>query len=178
MLDAFTGLPVPEDGSPGEFIDVGWGDDQGMESDYQRIREAVNAELKRAFKPEFLNRLDDVIVFHPLNRTQVDDIAGIMLEDISRRLRERGIALTVTPAFRDLLVTRGFNPTYGARPLRRVINSMLEDILAECILRKKLQSSDAATVDVDEGGDGVVVRDAAGATLLTSRLAALAPGIG
>ena len=131
-------------------------DDTG-EAAYQKIKSRVNDELKNFFRPEFLNRLDDVIVFRQLTKDEVGQIAGILLKDISNRLQEqREMALEVTPAFTDKVIVEGFDPAYGARPLRRAIMRLLEDSLAEAILSGKVGDGDRVVVDVDESGETVI----------------------
>lgn len=119
---------------------------------YRRIREQVNEALKQAFRPEFLNRLDDIIVFRQLAREEVGQIAEILLQDVSERLSEREIALEVTPAFKERLIAEGYDPSYGARPLRRAISRLVEDSLAEAILSGKIGEGDTALMDVSESG--------------------------
>ncbi|MEY2978498.1 MAG: hypothetical protein RLZZ435_2637, partial [Cyanobacteriota bacterium] len=122
------------------------------DSQYNRIRSLVNEELKNYFRPEFLNRLDEIIVFRQLNKEEVKQIAKIMLREVFSRLTEKGITLEVTPKFEDRLIEEGYNPSYGARPLRRAIMRLLEDTLAEEILSSRIQDGDVAIVDVDEEG--------------------------
>ncbi|MGE5660193.1 MAG: ATP-dependent Clp protease ATP-binding subunit [Actinomycetota bacterium] len=122
------------------------------DANYNRIRSLVNEELKQYFRPEFLNRLDEIIVFRQLNKEEVKDIAAIMLKDVFRRLTEQGITLEVTERFKDRLVEEGYNPSYGARPLRRAIMRLLEDVLAEEILSGRIKEGDTAIVDVGEDG--------------------------
>ena len=122
------------------------------ESQYNRIRNLVNEELKQYFRPEFLNRLDEIIVFRQLNRDEVKEIADIMLNEVFSRLTEKGITLQVTERFKDRLVEEGYNPSYGARPLRRAIMRLLEDVLAEQILSGSVNEGDTALVDVDDSG--------------------------
>jgi ATP-dependent Clp protease ATP-binding subunit ClpC len=127
------------------------------ESQYNRIRNLVNEELKQYFRPEFLNRLDEIIVFRQLNRDEVKEIADIMLNEVFGRLREQGITLEVTERFKDRLVSEGYNPSYGARPLRRAIMRLLEDVLAEQILSGSIKDGDTAIVDVDDSNNVVVL---------------------
>jgi ATP-dependent Clp protease ATP-binding subunit ClpC len=126
-------------------------DDQA-ESRYNRIRDQVNENLKQYFRPEFLNRLDEIIVFRQLVRDEVKQIADIMLREISTRLTEQGITLEVTERFKDRLVEEGYDPSYGARPLRRAIMRLLEDSLAEAMLSGEVNDGDTAVVDVDANG--------------------------
>ena len=127
--------------------------DNQSEAKYKRIRGLVNEELKQYFRPEFLNRLDDIIVFRQLQEQEVTEIADIMLADVSRRLAEqRDITLEVTESFKGKVVSEGFDPSYGARPLRRAIMRLLEDSLAEAILSGDVEDGDIAKVDLDEEG--------------------------
>ena len=112
----------------------------------------MNEELKQYFRPEFLNRLDEIIVFRQLTKDEVKQIAKIMLREVFGRLTEKGIVLEVTPKFENRLIEEGYNPSYGARPLRRAIMRLLEDSLAEEILSGRIKDGDTAIVDVDEEG--------------------------
>ncbi|PSN14149.1 ATP-dependent Clp protease ATP-binding subunit ClpC [filamentous cyanobacterium CCT1] len=122
------------------------------ESQYNRIRSLVNEELKQYFRPEFLNRLDEIIVFRQLTKDEVKEISDILLKEVFARLTEKNIHLQVTERFKERLVEEGYNPSYGARPLRRAIMRLLEDTLAEEILSGRLGDGDTATVDVDDSG--------------------------
>ena len=126
------------------------------DSQYTRIRSLVNEELKQYFRPEFLNRLDEIIVFRQLNREEVKEIAEIMLKEVFGRMGEKGITLTVSEAFKERLVEEGYNPAYGARPLRRAVMRLLEDSLAEEFLTGRLKDGDKAEVDIDENKKVVV----------------------
>ena len=123
-----------------------------QEATYQRMKAAVMEELKQLFRPEFINRLDDIIVFRQLNRSEVTEIADILLRDVSIRLQEQGISLEVTPAFKEQVVKEGYDPRYGARPLRRAIMRLLEDSLAEAMLCGDVMEGDTALVDVNAEG--------------------------
>ncbi len=129
------------------------------ESQYNRIRNLVNEELKNYFRPEFLNRLDEIIVFRQLTKEEVKEIADILLKEVFSRLTEQEITLKVTDKFKDRLVEEGYNPAYGARPLRRAIMRLLEDVLAEEILSGRVWSGDTAVVDMDEDGKVQVKSD-------------------
>ena len=128
------------------------------EAQYNRIRSLVNEELKQYFRPEFLNRLDEIIVFRQLNRQEVTEIAEILLKEVFTRLVEKNITLEVTAKFKERLVEEGYNPSYGARPLRRAIMRLLEDVLAEEILMGRLRDGVTAIVDINEEGKVVVVQ--------------------
>jgi ATP-dependent Clp protease ATP-binding subunit ClpC len=132
--------------------------DNQAESRYNRIRDQVNEDLKQYFRPEFLNRLDEIIVFRQLTRDEVKQIADIMLREISIRLLEQGITLEVTERFKDRLVQEGYEPSYGARPLRRAIMRLLEDSLAEAMLSGEVGNGDTAIVDVDADGQVKVLQ--------------------
>ena len=115
---------------------------------------ALTRNSKNYFRPEFLNRLDEVIVFRQLTKDEVKQIAVILLKEISQRLnQERDMTLTVTEAFKERVVSEGYDPQYGARPLRRAIMSLLEDSLAEAILSGRVNDGDSVVVDVDERGN-------------------------
>jgi ATP-dependent Clp protease ATP-binding subunit ClpC len=118
-------------------------------SAYNRIKVLVNAELKQFFRPEFLNRLDEIIVFRQLTKSEVGEIAEIMLKEVFERISLKGIELEVTDRFKVKLVDEGYNPSYGARPLRRAVMRLLEDSLSEEVLTGRLLSGDRAVADVD-----------------------------
>lgn len=127
------------------------------EAEYQKIRNRVNDELKNYFRPEFLNRLDEIIVFRQLTKPEVSQIADILLAEVAQLLQEqREITLEVSAAFREKVITEGFAPAYGARPLRRAIMRLLEDSLAEAILTGLVSDRDRALVDVSEDGEVMV----------------------
>merc|ERR1712097_38972 len=119
---------------------------------YNRIKTLVNEELKQYFRPEFLNRLDDIIVFRQLTKPEIKQIADIMLKDVIKRALEKQIKLEVTERFKDRLVEEGFNPSFGARPLRRAIIRMVEDSMAERILGGDIKEGDYVILDVDAEG--------------------------
>ena len=123
------------------------------DAQYSSIVALVNEELKQYFRPEFLNRLDEIIVFRQLTMDEVKQISSILLSEICGRLTEKGISLEVTEKFKDRLVAEGYNPSYGARPLRRAITRLLEDSLAESILSGDVKDGDTVIVDVDEDGN-------------------------
>ncbi|MGC9503975.1 ATP-dependent Clp protease ATP-binding subunit [Baaleninema sp.] len=149
ILTSNIGSKVIEKG--GGSLGFEFADDK-TEAQYNRIRNLVNEELKQYFRPEFLNRLDEIIVFRQLTKDEVKEIGDILLEEVFGRLTEQGIKLEVTEKFKDRLVEEGYNPSYGARPLRRAIMRLLEDSLAEEILSGRIQDGDTALVDVDDEG--------------------------
>jgi ATP-dependent Clp protease ATP-binding subunit ClpC len=149
ILTSNIGSKVIEKGGGG--LGFEFAEDQA-ESQYHRIRSLVNEELKNYFRPEFLNRLDEIIVFRQLTKDEVKEIADILLTEVFKRLTEQEITLEVTEKFKERLVEEGYNPAYGARPLRRAIMRLLEDVLAEEILSGRVGEGDTASVDVDEEG--------------------------
>jgi ATP-dependent Clp protease ATP-binding subunit ClpC len=142
--------------------------ENAAEANYTRIKALVNEELKAYFRPEFLNRLDEIIVFTQLNKEEVKQIAEIMLREVAGRLTEKGITLEVTERFKDRVLQEGYDPTYGARPLRRAIMRLLEDSLAEAMLSGQVVDGDSAIVDVDDDGQVVVRKSEKHELLLTS----------
>lgn len=117
------------------------------ELDYETMKERVIDEMRRTFRPEFLNRVDDVIVFHALQEEHMKEIVELMLMTVSKRISEFGLHLEFTQAAKELLVKNGYDPTFGARPLRRVIQRMVEDQLSEEMLAGKFKSGDEILVD-------------------------------
>lgn len=130
--------------------------DQGA-AQYSRMVSIVNEELKQFFRPEFLNRLDEIIVFQQLNKTEVKQIADILLQEVCIRLAEQEITLEVTDLFKERLVDVGYDPEMGARPLRRAITHLLEDCLAEEILTSRVKAGDEIVIDIDEVGQTKVL---------------------
>ena len=127
---------------------------------YERMKEKVNEELKRHFRPEFLNRIDEVIVFHELSQTEVTEIVDLMMKRVVTQLESQGINLDLTPAAKDLLSRKGYDPTLGARPLRRAIQRLVEDPLSERILWKEFRAGETILVDVED--DNIVFRSIEG----------------
>ena len=154
IMTSNIGSKVIEKGGGG--LGFEFSGESAEDSQYTRIRSLVNEELKQYFRPEFLNRLDEIIVFRQLNREEVKQIAEIMLKEVFGRMGEKGITLTVSDAFKERLVEEGYNPAYGARPLRRAVMRLLEDSLAEEVLSGRIKDGDHAEVDVDENKKVVV----------------------
>ncbi len=119
------------------------------ETGYEKMKERIMDELKRTFRPEFLNRVDDTIVFHSLSREHIRQIVDIMLEELNKRIEEHGLRVEVSSAARDRLVEEGYDPAFGARPLRRVIQKRLEDGISEEMLQGKVKPGDTVLVDVE-----------------------------
>ncbi|WP_398333063.1 ATP-dependent Clp protease ATP-binding subunit [Vulcanococcus sp.] len=154
IMTSNIGSKVIEKGGGGLGFEFSGADAE--ETNYNRIRSLVNEELKQYFRPEFLNRLDEIIVFRQLSREEVKEIAEIMLKEVFGRMEEKGIHLSVTDAFKERLVEEGYNPSYGARPLRRAVMRLLEDSLAEEFLSGRIGEGDSAVVDVDDSKQVVI----------------------
>ena len=123
---------------------------QDTEQTYRDIKSRVMSEVKRYFSPEFLNRLDDIIVFRPLTREQVGEIAKLLIGRLQERLREEhGIELELSDSALDLLIEKGFDAKYGARPMRRTIERLVEDPIAEKILTKEFPEGSTIVVEAD-----------------------------
>jgi len=117
----------------------------------EEAQEMVMAELKRSFRPEFLNRLDETILFKPLTKDNLTGIIDIMVESLRKRLAERSLKLVITDEAKALIIERGYDPLYGARPLRRYLQSSVETLIARTILRGDLSAGSTITVDVQDG---------------------------
>jgi len=128
--------------------------------DEQAKRDAVMTAVRTSFKPEFLNRLDDVIVFDALTTSELTRIVDIQVARLAKRLAARRLALTVTPAAKDWLALTGFDPVYGARPLRRLVQAAIGDKLAKALLSGSIADGDEVVVDLDEPADALSVRSA------------------
>jgi ATP-dependent Clp protease ATP-binding subunit ClpC len=126
-----------------------------MEQSYERMKENLLGELKKTFRPEFLNRVDDTVVFHSLTKEQIRAIVDLMMTSVSQQLIEKGIGLKVTETAKDFLGEKGYDEVFGARPLRRVIQNMVENKLSEDLLRGQFQAGD--TIIVDLQGEEIVV---------------------
>ena len=130
---------------------------QSEEQAYQRMKTNVLDEVKRFFRPEFLNRIDGQVVFHSLNRDHMHQIIPIEMKDVASNLLEKGINLEITDEAKEWLVEKGYDPIFGARPLRRVIQDNLEDKLSDAILAGELGPADTAIIDVDDEGIAIKV---------------------
>ncbi|MFZ9714514.1 MAG: ATP-dependent Clp protease ATP-binding subunit, partial [Vulcanococcus sp.] len=163
IMTSNIGSKVIEKGGGGLGFEFSGAD--ADETNYNRIRSLVNEELKQYFRPEFLNRLDEIIVFRQLSRDEVKEISEIMLKEVFSRMLEKGITLKVTEAFKERLVDEGYNPSYGARPLRRAVMRLLEDSLAEEFLSGRIGEGDTAMVDVDDNKQVVIRKEMATAQI-------------
>jgi ATP-dependent Clp protease ATP-binding subunit ClpC len=123
---------------------------------YENMKGKVLGEMKKKFRPEFLNRIDATVVFHALSKEDIRQIVELMLDEVAASLKEKNVTLEVTDVAKDLLGNKGYDPVFGARPLRRVIQDLVEDPLSESLLRGEFQSGDAVEVDTD--GEKIVMR--------------------
>jgi ATP-dependent Clp protease ATP-binding subunit ClpC len=130
------------------------------QSSYEVMKDKVREEIERAFNPEFLNRIDDIIVFHPLTREEIGSIVHILLKEVHDRLREEELTLKVSSAAVDFLVEKGYDQKFGARPLRRAIQKYLEDPLSEKILVAQFGAGAEIGVEVDPEGDRLTLSEA------------------
>jgi ATP-dependent Clp protease ATP-binding subunit ClpC len=120
------------------------------DADYEKMKERIMDDLKRTFRPEFLNRVDDLIVFHSLNEEHIRQIVEIMLSELNHRIEEHNLHVEVSEDVKQMLLKEGFDPKFGARPLRRVIQRRLEDGISEEMLQGKITAGDTVAVTVDD----------------------------
>ena len=123
------------------------------DASYQGMKSRVKEEIEKVFRPEFLNRLDDIIVFHHLTVEHLKEVIDLELGKVRERLEERGLKLTLTDAAKAFVIRKGSDTDFGARPLRRALEQLIEDPLSEELLRGEFAGKDAITVDVKEIGD-------------------------
>jgi ATP-dependent Clp protease ATP-binding subunit ClpC len=116
------------------------------------MKKKVMEEMRRTFRPEFLNRIDEIIVFHSLSREHIKDIVGLMVREVAKRLADNEIEVEVTEAAKEYLAREGFDEDYGARPLRRAIQKEIEDRLSEEMLRGTFKRGDRVRIDREAGG--------------------------
>jgi len=135
---------------------LGFGAMNEDQADFEGMKAKILEETKHYFKPEFLNRLDDSVVFHMLEKGDLNQIVDLEVAKLVGRLREKNISLTLSAAARDLLAIKGFDPAYGARPMRRAVERFLEDPLAESLLRGNVKSGDFVNVEVKEDSEELV----------------------
>jgi ATP-dependent Clp protease ATP-binding subunit ClpC len=133
-------------------VALGFGPAHESKGSYDRMKTKVNEELKQHFRPEFLNRVDDAIVFHQLSQEEIVTIVDLMIAKVDERLKDRDMGLELRPAAKTLLSERGYDPVLGARPLRRAIQREIEDSLSEKILFGELTAGQIVMVDVEGAG--------------------------
>ncbi|MBR7502483.1 ATP-dependent Clp protease ATP-binding subunit, partial [Mycobacterium tuberculosis] len=135
-------------------LQMGFQVEGDTKTNYDRMKQRVNEELKQHFRPEFLNRVDDTIVFPQLNKEEIIEIVDLFLERLDTRLADQGMKVELTDAAKNLLADRGYDPVLGARPLRRTIQLEIEDQLSEKILFKEIGRGQTIKVDIEgEGKD-------------------------
>ncbi|MEQ8201432.1 MAG: ATP-dependent Clp protease ATP-binding subunit [Syntrophomonadaceae bacterium] len=123
---------------------------------YEKMKDRVIEQMKHTFRPEFLNRIDEIIVFHSLTAAELEKIIDLLLQELSQRIRENGFSLEITAAAKDLIMKEGYDPNYGARPLKRAIQKMVEDAVSEEILKKTVRPGDTILIDAQD--NKIVVR--------------------
>ena len=134
-------------------VTVGFGTAGESRGSYERMKNKVGEELKQHFRPEFLNRVDDVIVFHQLSQEEIFEIVDLMISKVDERLRDRDMGIELRPAAKTLLSEKGYDPVLGARPLRRTIQREIEDHLSEKILFGELKAGQIVIVDAEGTGE-------------------------
>ncbi|MGD1859687.1 MAG: ATP-dependent Clp protease ATP-binding subunit [Leptolyngbyaceae cyanobacterium] len=152
VMTSNIGSRVIEKGGSGIGFDAGPVNDEAT-TRYNNIRSLVQEEMKQYFRPELLNRIDEIIVFRQLTKPEVSEIAELMLAGVNGRLAEREITVALSKAFEDRLINEGYDQRYGARPMRRAIARLVEDSLAEAILAGTIQDGDAVLLDLDDDGN-------------------------
>jgi ATP-dependent Clp protease ATP-binding subunit ClpC len=134
-------------------MNLGFAQSDDVAGSYERMKNKVQEELKQHFRPEFLNRVDEVIVFPPLSREQIVHMVDNMIASVELRLKDRDMTLELTQAAKNLLAVRGFDPVLGARPLRRTVQREVEDVLAEKMLYGEVGPGQIVLVDVEGEGE-------------------------
>jgi ATP-dependent Clp protease ATP-binding subunit ClpC len=135
-------------------VGLGFAANNDSQSNYERMKQKVNDELKGHFRPEFLNRIDDIIVFHQLSEAEIVQIVDLMINRVDTQLRNKDMGIELTTAAKALLAKKGYDPVLGARPLRRTIQREIEDALSEKILFGELTAGHIVLVDTAPGEDG------------------------
>ncbi|HHW07843.1 MAG TPA: ATP-dependent Clp protease ATP-binding subunit [Clostridia bacterium] len=130
---------------------VGFGSGNEEADSYERMKENVMSELRRTFRPEFLNRVDELIVFHPLNRDHIGRIVSLMVDELNQRLKEQNLHVKVTEGAKEVLLKEGFDENYGARPLRRAIQRLIEDPLSDGLLEGQFREGDTVVAEARDG---------------------------
>ena len=139
-----------------EKKEIGFAGKENEEKNYEKLKNQVISELKKEMKPEFLNRVDEIIVFKQLSKEEISQIVDLMLSESCERLKDRKIKIKVLEALREEIRKKGFDPVYGARPIKRAIQNLVEDNLAEALLEKKIKNN--TTVELDFINEKVVIK--------------------
>ena len=130
---------------------LGFGSTEDKDADYRKMKDSVMEEVRRLFKPEFLNRIDDIIVFHMLSKEEIKKIVGLLLKDFIKRCKNQmNIDVKVSDGVKELIAKEGFEPKYGARPLKRAIQNKIEDAMAEEILEGRIHAGDKLSVGLNK----------------------------
>ena len=124
---------------------------EDREATYEKMRETVLSDMKKDFRPEFLNRIDEIIVFHPLTEDEFKQIAGLIISDLQKQVVDRGMKLEVTDDVKAMVIKEGYEPKYGARPLRRAVQHLLENPLCNEIIAGKFKDGDTVIAAVIDG---------------------------
>jgi ATP-dependent Clp protease ATP-binding subunit ClpC len=155
IMTSNIGSQVIEKGGSGMGFELATTDEATTR--YNNIRNLVNEEMKQYFRPELLNRLDEIIVFRQLNQDEVNQVADLMLDQVNKRLADREMTVRLSDAFRAKLAEQGYDQRYGARPMRRAIARLVEDTLAEAILAGDVENGQAIRLDLDDKGEPVAL---------------------
>ncbi|HVN67099.1 MAG TPA: hypothetical protein VMT55_01915, partial [Candidatus Sulfotelmatobacter sp.] len=123
---------------------------EDREASYEKMKDAVLSDMKKDFRPEFLNRIDEIIIFHPLNEEELKQIAGLIIADLQKQVVDRGQKLEVTDEVKARVIKDGYEPKYGARPLRRAVQHLLENPLSNEIISGKFQDGDIITAGIKD----------------------------
>ncbi|WP_304401712.1 AAA family ATPase, partial [Lactobacillus hominis] len=137
---------------------VGFGAGNGID-DYAAMSAKIRESLKKSFRPEFLNRIDEIVIFHSLEKAELHQIVKLMAKDIIKRVAERNVTLKITPAAIDVVAKAGFDPEYGARPIRRALQNEIEDRLSEALLEGKIVTGATVTVGAKKGKITLTIKD-------------------
>ncbi len=138
--------------------EVGFGA-KATTDEYQAMSDKIKDRLKQSFRPEFLNRIDEVVIFHSLDKQQLHEIVKLMTHDVIERIKEQNIKLKITPAAIDVVAKAGFDPEYGARPIRRAVQSEIEDRLSESLLEGKITPGSTVTIGAQKGKISLKVKE-------------------
>jgi len=161
IMTSNVGSKVIEKGLTGSGLGFSGLEDAGTsteQSNYQRLKTSVHDELKNFFRPEFLNRLDEIIVFKALSKQEVSEIAELEFRKTFKLCAEKGLTLSLTDRLKKKVVEEGFNPIYGARPLRRAITRLLEDTLSESFLNEPVIEGEFVIADLDKDEEVIILR--------------------
>jgi len=135
---------------------VGFTSRADSEADYEKMKERMLEQMKHTFRPEFLNRIDETIVFQSLTESELKEIVDLLMEELKTRVTENGFSLHVSDSAKDLILKKGYDPAFGARPLKRAIQRLVEDTVSEEILKRTVMPGDTITVDASD--DEIVIR--------------------